>query len=339
MVKLLLENGAAFAHPQDNPDVSHTVLQTAMQQALEYPNNKEYITILHSLLDTDVSLERIDAQIKTKLLIAATENGHFNIVKQLITKSSDININAKNNKGQTALYLAASHGDEDLLQLLIKKGADPNISSNEGITPLLAAVTSAQPNVVKTLLDNNTIFAYPRNDRDAKATKAIINTAIRYATAEPQNNNKITVLGTLLATGVNLKDHKNELNRALKMAIETKNAPLILELFQSPHLDIWKIPYKAKNAILEQLTMFPKDDSYRSQFAAEILENKNSKLHKFFHERARFSVGTINISAKPKETTGNLKEALILAKKQFQEQDKEKEDDREGEGPKINPNS
>ncbi len=51
--------------------------------------------------------------------------------------------NAKDNDGDTPLHLASIKGNEEISFRLIEKGADPNIQSKKGLTPLILRLTSA----------------------------------------------------------------------------------------------------------------------------------------------------------------------------------------------------
>jgi ankyrin repeat protein len=55
-------------------------------------------------------------------LIMASSNGHKDIVDTLIAKGTDVN--AKDNKGQTALMWASKNGKEDVVELLYQHGAE-----------------------------------------------------------------------------------------------------------------------------------------------------------------------------------------------------------------------
>ena len=51
----------------------------------------------------------------------AASNGHTDIVKALLDKGADVN--ARGNKGSTALMFAAYNGHTDIVKSLIDKGA------------------------------------------------------------------------------------------------------------------------------------------------------------------------------------------------------------------------
>lgn len=58
-----------------------------------------------------------------------------------------------NNDGDRPLMIAAKKGNEELVQMLIKSGANVNLSDNEGWTPLIAAAHKGHKEVCKILLD------------------------------------------------------------------------------------------------------------------------------------------------------------------------------------------
>ena len=56
------------------------------------------------------------------------------MVKLLL--ESGVDINAKNNVGETPLHHAAEFGNSKIADFLIKAGTDINVRDNEGRTPL-----------------------------------------------------------------------------------------------------------------------------------------------------------------------------------------------------------
>lgn len=96
----------------------------------------------------DILKLAIDAEANTKLtnryggtaLIPASERGHVEVVKELLTRS-DVDVNHINNLHWTALLEAiilGSGGDEHqrIVQLLVDHGADVHLADGEGVTPL-----------------------------------------------------------------------------------------------------------------------------------------------------------------------------------------------------------
>jgi hypothetical protein len=67
-------------------------------------------------------------------LIKAAQNGKTNTVRALLAQDADVN--AKENQGITALMWAAQEGHTDMVQALLAKGADVNATANSGYTGL-----------------------------------------------------------------------------------------------------------------------------------------------------------------------------------------------------------
>ena len=64
--------------------------------------------------------------------------GTENIVKMLLDKSADVNI--QDNKGYTALMYATRHSTStENIKMLLDKSADVNIQDNKGYTALMYA--------------------------------------------------------------------------------------------------------------------------------------------------------------------------------------------------------
>lgn len=87
------------------------------------------------LVDHGAKIEARDNRGFTALVIASG-NGNMPVVALLLDRGADIN--ARTNDGATALTQAAGHGHEQIVSLLVDRGADINIQAN-GYTALLYA--------------------------------------------------------------------------------------------------------------------------------------------------------------------------------------------------------
>ncbi|XP_078591086.1 uncharacterized protein LOC144870583 isoform X2 [Branchiostoma floridae x Branchiostoma japonicum] len=67
-------------------------------------------------------------------------------------KSVDVQVNAINQAGLTALHQAALDGNIDFVKLLVRHGAKVNCQDEDGWTPLHAAVAEGHPQVARFLL-------------------------------------------------------------------------------------------------------------------------------------------------------------------------------------------
>lgn len=69
-----------------------------------------------------------------------------------ITVNVGANKNARDSSGNTALMLAVANGHYQIVKQLLEAGVDTTITNNNGATPLLAAVESADVKMVELLL-------------------------------------------------------------------------------------------------------------------------------------------------------------------------------------------
>jgi len=92
------------------------------------------------------------AQLDRDLREAALNND-LNEVKRLIEKEG-ADINATNQKGWTALMVAASGGLLDIVKYLIERGANINVATPNGWTALIEAVEEEKHDIVKYLIEH-----------------------------------------------------------------------------------------------------------------------------------------------------------------------------------------
>jgi ankyrin repeat protein len=86
----------------------------------------------------------------TTSLHYAVRNDDAQLVDRLIRVGA--NVKAANRYGITPLYLACVNGNAAIIERLLKAGADPNAVSNEGETALMTASRTGSVNAVKVLL-------------------------------------------------------------------------------------------------------------------------------------------------------------------------------------------
>lgn len=76
----------------------------------------------------------------TNLLHRAVINNNHVVVSELL-KCGYRNVDAKNQNGQTAMHLAALHGDESMLNLLLNAGVSVNCMDTDNYMPLHVSIT------------------------------------------------------------------------------------------------------------------------------------------------------------------------------------------------------
>ena len=84
-------------------------------------------------------------------LLLASENGHKHVVQLLLDRGAEPNI--ADTEGYTSLHLAALNGHNDVVLLLLDRGAEPNMINEDGVTPLIFASRYGNTEVVQFLLD------------------------------------------------------------------------------------------------------------------------------------------------------------------------------------------
>lgn len=73
-------------------------------------------------------------------------------VEELLRAQGSTVINARNDKGEAALHIVAARRDPSYLGYLLGKGADPNVQTRAGDTPLIVAARIGDADAVDLLL-------------------------------------------------------------------------------------------------------------------------------------------------------------------------------------------
>lgn len=159
-----------------------------------------------------------------KSFIEAVYRGKINDVKTFLEKGADIEYTKY---GKTALMMISEVGDKEILQLLLRKGADVNKEGSESYTSLMCASKEGHKEIVEILLKKGA-------DIDAKNTYG--QTSLMWAASKGH----VKVVELLLENGANT-DLKDVWRRsALDMAEEMQHKAVI-ELF-SPQMNLSKYP-------------------------------------------------------------------------------------------------
>ena len=106
-----------------------------------------------ALLLSICSVNALDNESCTALHHAAVK-GHLNVVKLLLAVHG-VTVDAVSESYQTPLMLAAASGEEEIVTLLLRMGANCELKDWHNVTPLSMAVRSGHANVVKLLLKLN----------------------------------------------------------------------------------------------------------------------------------------------------------------------------------------
>ena len=138
IVRLLLKFGA-------NPNV---IQMNSRKTPLHLATAKGFTEIVKLLLQNGAEINAKDIKGRTPLFWATLKN-NFEVVKLLIDKGADVDMCQSNGK-TSPLMIAVYHGFEDIIDLLIEKGANLNVN----FQALHFAIANKNPKVVQKLLEN-----------------------------------------------------------------------------------------------------------------------------------------------------------------------------------------
>jgi ankyrin repeat protein len=132
-------------------NLSDTNGNSCMHYAVSHGN----FDIVSILLDSKVcSVNQVNNAGYTSVMLVSLAKlkvpAHRNVVQRLF-QMSDVNARAKKHN-QTALMLAVSHGNIEMVQMLLEAGADINIQDDDGSTALMCAAEHGRIDIVKLLL-------------------------------------------------------------------------------------------------------------------------------------------------------------------------------------------
>lgn len=112
--------------------------------------------VAHLVLDPSFDVHQPDRYGWTLLAIAARYGKERTVAALLDERQVNINQTNKHDKS-TALYWASREGNVEMVQLLLRKGANPNKAKKNGLTPLLVAAKERQDAVLSTLLQDGSV--------------------------------------------------------------------------------------------------------------------------------------------------------------------------------------
>ena len=117
--------------------------------------------------------ENVNCQDKKKItpLIYASGKGNVEIVEILIKNGA--NVNHLGWRGHTALENASSQGHDRIVKTLIENGAEVNYVAENGATPLMVAAGKGHETVVRTLIENGANVYFVSDKEPTKGATAL----------------------------------------------------------------------------------------------------------------------------------------------------------------------
>ncbi|KAM9189950.1 M-phase phosphoprotein 8 isoform 1-T1 [Dugong dugon] len=110
--------------------------------------------------------------IPSNLLRDAVKNGDYITVKVALNSSEEYNLDQEDSSGMTLVMLAAAGGQDDLLRLLIKKGAKVNGRQKNGTTALIHAAEKNFLTTVAILLEAGAFVNVQQSNGETALMKA-----------------------------------------------------------------------------------------------------------------------------------------------------------------------
>lgn len=137
----------AIAYPSDAP------LNDGDIFLIVAASRGEVDRVVSMVSSPNVEIDQVDAVTGDNALIAAVKNRYNDIA--IVLSNSGININHKNNDGQTALMVAAKQGNLFMVKELLNRGAKLNMVDISGNNELFYATQGGYNGIIDLLLDES----------------------------------------------------------------------------------------------------------------------------------------------------------------------------------------
>ena len=132
--------------------------ETTVMWAIGYRNIDVASLLLENGADVNAIINDHTNNGNTALIEVICVYGNMDNVEsnvELLLRQPEIDVNAMNNEGVTALMCASSQGHTEIVRMLLEKGAEVNAPNvHDGETALMAASESGRAEVVSLLLEN-----------------------------------------------------------------------------------------------------------------------------------------------------------------------------------------
>jgi ankyrin repeat protein len=102
-------------------------------------------------------MNRTPSEVEIYIFSSAASDGKEDLVRAFLDKYPG-GANLRNQFGGTALTYAALRGETGIVELLIEKGAAPDLPDNNGDTPLMCAAIKGHREIVLRLLEKGAAF-------------------------------------------------------------------------------------------------------------------------------------------------------------------------------------
>ncbi|KYO44895.1 M-phase phosphoprotein 8 [Alligator mississippiensis] len=153
---------------EENSDGRQQVLSLGMDMQLEWLTLEDFQKHLNGDDENHASTEPISSA----LLRDAVKNGDYVTVKMALNSNEEYNLDQEDSSGMTLVMLAAAGGHDDLLRLLIRKGAKVNSRQKNGTTALIHAAEKNFLTTVAILLEAGAYVNIQQSNGETALMKA-----------------------------------------------------------------------------------------------------------------------------------------------------------------------
>lgn len=124
--------------------------ESAYEQFIACLKNKDFPGAVAQL----AYIEDVETRTATggTLLIAAASVGAVDVVRALLARGADVNARQHNEGSYTALLFALYDKDDAMADVLLAHGADPNLVTDDGWSPLMFATQAANIDMIEKLV-------------------------------------------------------------------------------------------------------------------------------------------------------------------------------------------
>ncbi|KAM5288397.1 M-phase phosphoprotein 8 [Ctenodactylus gundi] len=152
----------------ENSDGRQQILSLGMDLQLEWMKLEDF----QKHLDGEDETFATEDVIPSNLLRDAVKNGDYITVKVALNSSEEYNLDQEDSSGMTLVMLAAAGGQDDLLRLLITKGAKVNGRQKNGTTALIHAAEKNFLTTVAILLEAGAFVNVQQSSGETALMKA-----------------------------------------------------------------------------------------------------------------------------------------------------------------------